>query len=238
MAGRYLLLIFLMTAIASSRAIAQGGPSRRSRNPRMSAPRPPAVRMEPRDDFFRPNRARRSIKFDSWTYIDPPKQPRVVKVHDIITIIVDEKFESTSNSRFNRSRQASLKAELKEFIRLGKRNNLRPAAQDSQPTIDTNVNGRFSGTGQQTDQEGIRFRIAATVVDVLPNGNIVLEARKTIQMNRDILSVSLTGILPPNAVLPNNTALSENIAASRPPERKLAKSTIACDSRGERDSSI
>ena len=172
-----------------------------------------------------PNRSRRSIKQDSWTYmyIDPPEPPRVVKVHDIITIIVDEKFEVTSNSRFNRSRQAILKAELKEFIRLGKRNNLRPAALDSQPTIDTNLSARFNGTGQQTDQEGIRTRIAATVVDVLPNGNIVLEARKTIYTNRDIWSHSLTGILPASAVLPNNTALSESIANLKIVRKKTGK---------------
>jgi flagellar L-ring protein precursor FlgH len=211
-AGRCLVLIFLLTATASSRAVAQGDPLRRQRNPKMSVPWAADVRLQPRDDFFMPNRSRRSIKHDSWTYIDPPEPPRVVKVHDIITIIVDEKFEVTSNSRFTRSRQATLKAELKEFIRIGKRRNLRPAAQDSQPTIDTNLNGRFNGTGQQTDQEGIRYRIAATVVDILPNGNIVLEARKTIRINRDVWSHTLTGILPANAVLPNNTALSDNIA--------------------------
>src|SRR5262245_51490647 len=36
----------------------------------------------------------------SWIYIDRPR-PRKVGVHDIITVIVDEKSEVTQNSRFN-----------------------------------------------------------------------------------------------------------------------------------------
>jgi len=164
----------------------------------------------PRDGFFDPRRRRRTMQQDSWTYIERI-EPRIVKLHDIITIIVSEKSEVTSNSRFNRTQQSTLKAQLNEFIRIGKTGNLRPAAEDSQPTVDANSNGRFSGTGQQTDQEGITYRIAATVVDVRPNGNIVLEARKTIQTNRDVWSYSLTGVLRSADIQANNTALSENL---------------------------
>lgn len=176
----------------------------------------------PADPFFSPNRNPRSIKNDSWIYIPEPPPPAEIKMHDLVTIIVDEKSEVTSNSRFNRTRQASLKAQLNEFMRIGDSGNLRPAAPDS-PTLDGNVNGRFNGTGQQTDQEGIRYRIAATVVDVLPNGNIVLEARKTIQTNRDIWSYSLTGVLRSADIQRNNTALSENIYDLRIKRTKTGK---------------
>jgi len=146
----------------------------------------------------------------SWIYMDAPR-PRIIKVHDIVTILVDEKSEVMLNSRFNRQRTSNLKAELKEFIRLGNRNRLENAA-DNQPTIDTNLQGRIQSQGQAWDQEGIRYRIAATVVDVLPNGNIVLEARKAISSNRELWEYSLTGIMRSKDILPNNTATSENIA--------------------------
>ncbi len=146
----------------------------------------------------------------SWIYIDAPA-PREIKVHDIITILVDEKSEVTVNSRFNRQRTSTLKAELKEFIRIGKTGNLATAASN-QPTIDANLQGRLQSTGGMTDQEGIRYRIAATVVDVRPNGNLVLEARKSIRTNRDVWEYSLTGEIRSEDISRNNTALSENIA--------------------------
>ena len=183
-------------------------------------PLPPPTAPFPPDDFFGPYQPP-ALKDYSWIYIDPP-EIREIKVHDIITILVDEKAEVTSNARFNRSRRATLKAELREFIRIGDSGNMRPAAEDS-PTIDTTLNGRLNSVGQQTDQEGIRYRIAATVVDVLPNGNLVLEARKTIQTNRDIWSYSLTGTLPSWAVQKNNTAQSEHIADIKIVRKKSGK---------------
>ncbi|NOX55279.1 MAG: hypothetical protein GXP27_12745, partial [Planctomycetes bacterium] len=64
------------------------------------------------------HRRPRRIRDYSWIYIDAP-EPREIKVHDIITIIVDEKAEVTVNSRFDRQRNSNLNAELNEFIRLG-----------------------------------------------------------------------------------------------------------------------
>ena len=72
--------------------------------------------------------------------------PREIKVHDIVTIVVNEKAEINLNSRFNRQRQASLKAELKEFLRLSEDGNLTNAAEN-QPKIDATLNGRLSGNG-------------------------------------------------------------------------------------------
>lgn len=152
----------------------------------------------------------RKVRDYSWIYIDLP-EPHEIKVHDIVTIIVDEKSEVTIQSRFNRQKNSNLKAELKEFVRINDRDNLDNAAQNS-PTIDTNLTGRFNTTGQVADQEGIRYRIAATVVDVLPNGNIVLEARKTIQSNHELWEYTLTGVVRSADIARNNTALSENIA--------------------------
>ena len=64
-----------------------------------------------------------------------------------------------------------------------------------------------------TDQEGIKYRIAATVVDAMPNGVLQLEAKKKIQTQDDISEYTLTGELRASDVGPDNTASSENIAS-------------------------
>lgn len=154
---------------------------------------------------------RKRIRDYSWIYIDPP-MPAEIKLHDIVTIIVDEKSEVIMNSKFNRQRRSILKAELKEFVRIGKSGNLTNAAINA-PSIDAQLQGTLNSTGQLTDQEGIKYRIAATVVDVLPNGVLQLEARKKIQTQDDISEYTLTGELRASDVAPDNTASSENIAS-------------------------
>lgn len=150
------------------------------------------------------------LKDYSLIYVPPP-EPIVVKVHDIVTILVDEKSSVTVDSRFNRNRMAILKAELKEFLRIDEKGNLAPAALNS-PKIDTQLQGRLQSNGQLADREGIQYRIAAIVVDIRPNGNLILEARKSIRTNHDVWEYRLTGEIRSKDVNRDNTALSENVA--------------------------
>ena len=176
----------------------------------LSAPAAVAQERLPRRNGVRPERKVRTIRDYSWIFIDAPEQ-REMKVHDIVTVIVDDKSEATINSRFNRTKNTNLKAELKEFIRLNEDGNLTNAAAN-QPSIDAKSTSTLNSTGNLTDQEGMRFRIAATVVDVLPNGNLVLEARKSIRTNQDLWEYSLTGEVRSIDVSSNNTVMSEHIA--------------------------
>jgi flagellar L-ring protein precursor FlgH len=50
------------------------------------------------------------------------------------------------------------------------------------------------------------------VVDVLPNGTIVLEARKSIRTNQDLFEYRLTGRVDRGKIKPDRTARTEDIA--------------------------
>jgi flagellar L-ring protein precursor FlgH len=155
----------------------------------------------------------------SWIYIDRPR-PRKVGVHDIVTVVVDEKSEMLHNTRFNRQRNAIFKAQLKEFIKINEKGNLDNAALNS-PTIDAQLRSQLQSFGQSQTQEGLKYRIAATVVDLLPNGTLVLEARKSIHTPDDVWEYRLTGRIRTQDILGNNTVLSENIA-----ELKIEKNQV------------
>lgn len=199
----------------------------RPRGPAFRAPRarPPAAGLAPQEapylqpaepgyaevqsfeDLNRPYR----VQDLSYTYIQPPP-PREIKVHDLVTIVVSEKSQVTMGSTFNRQRNATYKAQLKEFIRLGKTGNLRPAAEADQPTIDTNLQGRLQTTGLMNDTEGMTFRIQAEVAEVLPNGILVLEARKANVSNKEAWEYTFTGKARAEDVNRDNTILSERVA--------------------------
>jgi flagellar L-ring protein precursor FlgH len=173
--------------------------------PRGGVPRP---LVPPPDEFFAPDPNLR-MRDLSWTFIDVP-EPRIFALHDIITVVVDEKASLTSNSRYNRTRNISLKAELKEFMRITEQGNLGNAAEN-QPTIDGNLNERAQTSGQATEQEGMQIRIAAMIVDIRPNGNLVLEARKSLRSDDDVWRYRLTGEVQSDKVNRDGTTLSENI---------------------------
>jgi flagellar L-ring protein precursor FlgH len=147
----------------------------------------------------------------SWIYLEAPPPPAQIKVHDILTVEVDEKAEVIVNSRFNRQRNGTYKVQLKDFVKFVAGPKLANAAGD-QPAVEGSLQNRLQTIGQGTDMEGITYKIAATVVDVLPNGTIVLEARKSVRSNQDFFEYRLTGRIDKAKIKPDRTVRTENIA--------------------------
>lgn len=54
--------------------------------------------------------------------------------------------------------------------------------------------------------------MTARIVDIRPNGNLVLEARKTMRVDDELVENSLTGTVRAEDIPPNNVVLSEKLA--------------------------
>lgn len=164
-----------------------------------------------------------TIEDYSFVAIPTPPPPPEIKVHDILTIEVDEKAEVIVNSRFNRQRNGAYQLTLSEFIRL-RTNDLRlERTNKTEPGIEGELQNRLQTIGTSTDQEGITYKIAATVVDVLPNGSIVLEARKSIRTNQDFFEYRLTGRIDQLKITAARTARTEDIAELQIERRQRGK---------------
>ena len=66
-----------------------------------------------------------------------------------------------------------------------------------------------------TTTDAVKFHIACEVVDIRPNGNLVLEGHRSIKTNEEVWEFSLSGECRANNVLPNNTIISDSVAALR-----------------------
>ncbi|MFH5803778.1 flagellar basal body L-ring protein FlgH [Alienimonas sp. DA493] len=166
-------------------------------------------------------RAPQSMQALSLTHISLP-EARTLAVHDIITVLVDEKSEVAVQSRFDRRRNSSIDASIDEFVRLDPTGRLVLSATGD-PGMDLSAGVRMQSNGSGVDTEAVRYRIAAEIVDVLPNGNVVLEARKQIRNNRDVWEYTLTGTIAAQKVNRDLTAHSEDIAALKIEKRSKGK---------------
>jgi flagellar L-ring protein FlgH len=80
------------------------------------------------------------------------------------------------------------------------------------PTLDLAATSDFTGGGSTTTRLSATNRTAVTVVDVLPNGNLVVEGTKIIRANKVTQYASMRGIVRQFDVQRDNTVLSSNIA--------------------------
>lgn len=150
----------------------------------------------------------------SYAYIatEPPKE---LRIHDLVTVLVDESAQVISEGEVDRRKKADGKFSLDDWIvfdGLG----VRPDPQSTgSPKITGKMENKYRAEGELETRESMRFRIASEIVDIRPNGTIVLEGRRFLQANTEQWELSLTGIARPEDILPNNTVLSEDLASLR-----------------------
>jgi flagellar L-ring protein FlgH len=134
---------------------------------------------------------------------------RTFKVGDVITV-VQEASETNGNSTYNRQRNGQYTAQLAQFIRINSQGNLDNATNSSE--IDGVLQRRLQSTSQVTESESMKYRIGASVVEVLRDGVLVLEAHKSWVDNEDLWEYTLAGKVDPKEVSPDGTILSKNVA--------------------------
>src|SRR5690606_17676746 len=70
---------------------------------------------------------------------------------------------------------------------------------------------KFKGDGKFDRSDEVTARITAEVIEVLPNGNLVLEARSMVTTNLEATIIRLTGICRPDDISAANTILSSQV---------------------------
>lgn len=150
----------------------------------------------------------------SFSYV-APEPPKELRLHDLITVLVDESAQVISEGEIDRRKKAEGKFSLDQWIVLDGLG-IRPDPQShGPPRVDGKMENKYRAEGELETRESMRFRIACEIVDIRPNGTLVLEGRRSLMANSEQWEMSLTGIVRPEDILPNNTVLSEDVAALR-----------------------
>lgn len=147
--------------------------------------------------------------------VEAPK-PRKIKVNDLITVVIREEKRATSDSDLKREKKWEIAAELKKWIRLNEAHKLVPQVFPAgNPAIDLEYDDKYEGKGKTGREDSLVTRITAKVIDVKPNGTLVLEANKDIIIDGDRQVATLTGICRSADVTAENTVLSTQLADAK-----------------------
>lgn len=149
----------------------------------------------------------------SMFFISAP-ETRAIKKHDIITIIIDENSSQTSSQSLETEKESKSKANVNATLSLAQLLELRLAenAVSNTDLIDFTSKREFSGEGDYERKDRFSARIAATVLEVKPNGTLVLKATKRIAKDREISVLVLSGLARDEDVTAQNTILSSQLA--------------------------
>jgi len=144
--------------------------------------------------------------------IEPP-EPREFHENDLITILVREESllerEQTVESEKDYTLQTP-RVQIPETLKFLLLNG-DPADVANLPEMDVESNSEFEGEGEYEREDRIEARITARVLEVKPNGTLLLEARSVIQTDEETSTYLLSGICRTDDVTEGNTVLSSQL---------------------------
>jgi flagellar L-ring protein FlgH len=136
---------------------------------------------------------------------------RARAVGDILTILVQENNTASKDNSTKTSKQAATDASVSSFLYSPGASGLL-TKNGQMPAIKYDAKSDFAGAGTINNSEKVSARIATRVVDVLPNGNLVIEGNRQISFAGETQDAVLRGVVRGEDVTANNTVFSYNLA--------------------------
>lgn len=155
----------------------------------------------------------------SWYFVEqePPKE---IRMHDLVTVVVQQSSQMISEGDVQRTQRGRYDAVLADWIRLSGLAVKKAPQLDGDPAIKASLNSQLQTNMDLITRNSLRFRITSEVVDIRPNGNLVIEAHQTVHNNNEWWDASLSGLCRREDIAPDNTVLSENVAELRIEKRE------------------
>ena len=131
-------------------------------------------------------------------------------VGDILTIVINESTTQTATKARTNSKSGSLNV------------NAGTGIFDFIKAFSASGSDSFQADGSATDTNRYIGQITVTVVEVLPNDNMIVEGTQSIWQNRDEHKITLRGVVRRDDVTMNNTV----------PSTRVADATLKFDGKG------
>lgn len=154
--------------------------------------------------------------YEHYSWITPkPRPPKTFEVEGLITIIVRQSSKYESDGDLKTDVKYKLSSDLGAFVNLIDGGLGAAVFSRGKPNFDYKFQTKTSNKADTSREDKFITRITAKIIDVKPNGNLVLEGRAEIQHGDERSEITITGTCAKDVVTADNTILSTQLANLR-----------------------
>ena len=135
-------------------------------------------------------------------------------VGDTLTVQIVEKVSATQKSTSSIDKGGTIGVGVTAIPGISANSFTAPRA-----TIGLNSSNTFAGKGSTENSNDFSGTITATVIEVLPNGHLIISGEKQIGVNHNVDVLRFSGQVDPRAIQTGNTVASAQIANVRIEQR-------------------
>lgn len=139
------------------------------------------------------NNGRRSDLFSDF---------RAREINDVVTVVVNESVQALASADSQSTKATDATLGFDHLFGMEKKIKELPTLVSGKSSAD------FKGTGSTSRTTTLQANLTARVIDVLPNGNLVIEGVREIRVNHENQTLYITGVVRPADISRYNTVPS------------------------------
>jgi flagellar L-ring protein precursor FlgH len=141
------------------------------------------------------------------------RDARAIRPGDILTVKISIKDRASFDSSANRSRDAKIGSQGKLDFGIGAFG----LNKSGTASLDANNESKSStdASGAVTRAETLDLLVAATVVEILPSGNLIIRGQQEVRLNYELRVLSVEGIVRARDISTDNSVSYDKIAEAR-----------------------
>ncbi|MGB7549678.1 MAG: flagellar basal body L-ring protein FlgH [Terracidiphilus sp.] len=127
---------------------------------------------------------------------------KAVRLHDVVSIVVTESLEASTDGQVKNTRASNASSSITSLFGALK------ASNAMQNLLGQTSSSGLTAQGQSTTNSSLATTFGAEVVDVLPNGMLVVQATRQLTFSQQTQLIKLRGLVRPEDVSAQNQVLS------------------------------
>ena len=141
------------------------------------------------------------------------RDQRAAQVGDLITILVSIDDQAQLQNRTQRARTGNDAMGMPELF--GMQTRWLPKAASPSTLVSASGSQTTDGNGTAKRSETVTLRLAATVTQLLPNGNLVVNGKQEVRVSAELRELSVQGVIRPQDIASDNTIKHDRLAEAR-----------------------
>ena len=133
-------------------------------------------------------------------------------VGDLVTIIIKESTTASQDTSAERKKETSTQASITDLFYPSSGT---VSHKGENPSFKWSSERQSKGEGKTDTSSELETRVTARVIDVQPNGNLLIEATREVEISGTTQKVVLTGVVRPDDIVADNTVESTYIADAK-----------------------
>ncbi|KCZ95417.1 flagellar L-ring protein FlgH [Hyphomonas hirschiana VP5] len=141
---------------------------------------------------------------------------RAKEVGDLLTVVVEMNDQASLQSSLSRNRDSSDDMNVEALFGLPEwANGVLPGGASLSPGVDVSRNSSQNGSGAVNRAEKVTFTLAARVIGVEPNGNLIIHGYQQTRVSNEVRYLTVSGVIRAQDITRMNAVTYDKIADAK-----------------------